>query len=439
MNDASFRLDPNVISCGDTVELRAEWAPSELIGQRLELRLLEVDEDGSDGEVVAAFAATLQSDPDQPGALRFADALRLDVAADVEGDMQLPAAAAEVSRDGATTVPGTETTWQRAHVKLKLAGHDEEHVVLVRVAESKDSSLREGGAFELGLAVLRSEGGEVFRSQAQISVLDCWRALAENCAEAAKNQFEVHQHLVTTRGYGDHYGSQSSESSKKGKRVTDCVSYAVQVLERAYAELRANADFRYLHTTKNVTMGGETRAYKRYHMGGLFAPALHELGWSLVLCVADPDDLKQWGGYMWTVYRKAKAKVDAGQEPLLFGKPCLLVAGHGSATPEATASAHYDALKEEVPFGVVALSLGDHVAMKVGAEVYECHWSSDSTDANLFDREGMSWDTLRDESIFWLAAPTYAVNAAVERVAGESAGEDTGDSPGEGAPAEGTP
>jgi len=411
---ASLRLDPNVVPCGEVAALRVEHVPPRLLGQAVTVRLLEVTEAGEEGEVVAAFSATLAAERDAEGAIAFASATREAVDADVEGDMELPEPAAETSRDGETTVPGTETTWRRAHLRLRLAGLDEEHVVIVRVAEGKDAREREGGVYELGVAVDDAAGAPVFRSGAQVALLDCWEALAENCAAACRNQLEVHRHLVEVRGSGDYYGSTSWEEHKAGKRVTDCVSYVVQVLERAYAELRAGADHRYLHGTEPVTMSGETKDYKRYHLGGLFAPALAELGWALVLAVADPDDL--WG-YEKTVYRKARRALDAGEEPRLFGRPVTVVAGVGADPPDAGAGALYDALGEEVPFGVVALNLGNHMAMKVGADAYECHWGDDSTSPDLFDREGKDWDGLRRTSMFWLAAPPGAVRAALERAA----------------------
>jgi len=424
----SLRLDPNLAKCGEVITLRIEHLVPRLLGGKLALELLEVAEDGSAGEVIASFSATAEEDAEQPGAFRFASAERQSVAADVEGDMELPGAELETSRDGATSVPGTETTWERAHLKLKLAGLDDEHVVIVRVAETKDATQRERGVFELGLRVKDDAAAEVFATGEQVTLLDCWEALSNNCKAAVVNQFEVHQHLVNERGYGDYYGSQSSESSKKGKRVTDCVTYAVQVLERAYAELRATADFRYLHTTKNVTMGGETKAYKRYHMGGLFAPALQELGWTIALFVGNVSDLKSWGGYQWGCYSKAKKALDAGQQPKLFGAPCVLFADHGANEPAAEATARFDAFAEHVPFGIVALSLGDHVTMKVDDLVYECHWSDTSTSSNLFDRD-RTWESLRYETIMWVAAPSYAVKAALEAAEESGGSSDGGESP----------
>lgn len=422
MSAPSFRLEPNLLECGDLATVKIEWAPPEAAGERITVELVETDEQGEGGVVMARFAATLAG---AAGTWGFDEVERESLPIDVEGDMELPPEdVLETSRDGAITVPGTETSWQRGHLKVQLPGSADEHVVILRVAEGRDATKRECGVFELKLVVRDAAGATLYDSGSQVAFVDCWKALTANCVAAVRNQLEVHHYLCDQRtSGGDYYGSQSSGSMKAGKKVTDCVTYAIQVLERAYAELRSTADYRYLHTKKGD--------YKRYHVGSLFTPALHELGWSILLFGADVEDLKErryqdyTAGKFWIAHTKGT----------LFGRPCEVVGDYKPMTdwdtgaarpPNAEALARYDALKD-VPFGIIALSLGSHVVMKVGAEIYECHWSEKSDAKNLFDRESKSWESLKDDDVFMLACPTYALRELEE---GQSGGEGDG---GEGA------
>jgi len=404
---ASFRIAPNALESGDAAVVHVEWVPPDLAGEAVVVDLVESAPDGEDRQVVASFRATIAGA--SPETFAFEAAERLPVAADVEGDMELPEPASETSRDGAITVPGTEATWERAHVHLRLEGCPEEHVVIARVADASDASRREGGVFELGLVVRREGGGAVFESGSQVALLDCWRALAANCVRAVEGMYAVHQHLCSARDTGgDYYGSASHGSPKQGKRVTDCVTFAVQVLERAYGELRAEADYRYLHTKKGD--------YERWHVGSLFAPALHELGWSLLLFGADAEDLRSRRelDYVAAIFGRAE------DEGTLWGRPVEVVADHqpladwdtgARRPPDAAALARFDALEDAVPFGVCALGLGNHVVMKVGSRVYECHWGAKATDPDLFDR-GRTWQDLKGEDCYYMAAPAYALREA---------------------------
>jgi hypothetical protein len=413
MSAVSFRLAPNTLESGESVTIHAEWAPPETAGQRVTLELTETNAEGSAVQVVARFAATIVGSGASTWAFDAAE--RQAVSADVGDDMQLPAAAAETSRDGTITVPGTETTWQRAHLKVKLEGCPEEHLVILRTASGSDARQREGGVFELGLVVKDSSGAQLFSTGTQLTLVDCWKALITNCVSAVSTMHDVHVYLCAERTTGgDYYGSKSSGSAKAGKKVTDCVSYVVQVLERAYGELRSKADYAYLQTRHGD--------YKRWHLGSLFAPALHELGWSLLLFGRDATQMhkNRHEDYTAGIYTKAVSK------GTLYGRPVEVVGDYNpqqdwdtetTRPADAVSLARYEALAQ-IPFGICALSLGSHVVMKVGAAVYECHWGRVSTEADLFDRASLSWEGLKDEDCFYMACPTYAL-LELEAEAGE--------------------
>lgn len=392
-DEPSLRLDPNLFVSGATATVLLEHVPAGLIGKTLSLDLVEKDgADQAGGDLVARFTVSIAAA--EGGGFRFASAARQDVPADVAGDMELPGPTADKSRDGKHTYPFT-TTWQRVHLKLVLSGHPEEHLVIVRVASARERTEWEGMIFELGLLLREAgaagaEGEVVFDTRTQIATLDGWDALITNCAAAAKTIHDGHHWLIDTRGDGDYYGSHSSQTVKTKKSATDCITYALQSMERGYKEARCWADSRYVWN--NAKNGTE------------FAQAMHDLGWGLVLFVRDVAELKSWSpSFEYSTYKKALSS------KTLLGRPLFeLVADYGRAesTPESEAAKRRYQELTQVPFGVCALGLGSHVVMKVGAEVYECHWSELSSDKRLFDNVGLSWDNLQSrESIFYLAGP----------------------------------
>lgn len=400
----SLRLDPNVFVSAATVTVRPEHLPAGLLGKTLTLDLVEKDGAAQGGDLMARFEVTLAAV--EGGGFHFASATRQSVPADVADDMQLPGPAADTSRDGKFTYPFT-TTWQRVHLKLVFHGQEAEHLVIVRVASARDRTQWEGMIFEVGL-LLRgpAEGGAagevLFDTGAQTATLDGWDALVTNCAAAAKTIHDGHEYLVGARGQGDYYGSHSGQTNTSGKKATDCITYALQSMERGYQEARCWADSRYVWN--NAKNGTE------------FAQAMHDLGWGLVLFVRDVAELKSWSpSFEYSTYLKAKSK------KTLLGRPLFeLVADYGRSeeTPESwAAKRRYDELTQ-VPFGVCALGLGSHVVMKVGPEVYECHWGRYSSDAGLFDKVGLSWENLRyNESIFYLAGPIRSLRPpAIEKL-----------------------
>ena len=348
-------------------------------------------------ELVARFTATPEG---ADGDFRFGGVTRQTIPADDPDDMQLPGPVADTSKDGSYTYP-REITWRRAHFKLQLHGDATEHLVIIRVADGRDPSRREGMRYELGLRIKDSQGEVLFESGDQYTCVDCWEALSGYCVDQAAYMLEGHEGMCEARDEGgDYYGSRCSYP-KPGGTSTDCVTYILQTLDRAYTECRAYADARYLR---------QNAAY-----GSKFAPALFDCGWGLVLFVNDSKVLLDEGSYYSGIYKVARDK------GTLWGRPVEVVADyHKNGTWDATTDVwtepdndalalhRWEQIAKDVPFGVVALGLGSHVVMKVEDLVYECHWSYGAKGSQLFDRNS-TWADRIGEGVMWMAAPRYAL------------------------------
>jgi hypothetical protein len=398
---AAFRLTPNYLRTGQVAVVRVEWAPEAMLDKPCTVELVEVDLDGGQGDLIATFSATIVG---ADGQFSFSGVSRQSVPADDPADADLPGPEADSSEDGAWTYP-REITWRRAHLKVQLDGGGGEHLVILRSAEGRDPNKREGMRYELGLRIKDSGGAVVFDSEDQFSSVTCWDALIGNCVDAVQNIYEGHHGMCADRDEGgDYYGS-ASGSSKSGGIKTDCVTFVLQVLDRAYGECRAGADARFLR---------QNAAY-----GSKFAPALADAGWALVLFVRDRELRLEAKDYYAGIYKKAR---DQGT---LWGRPVEVVEdynvdGEWDAVTDQWTEGQSDALMlerwntigEQVPFGIIGLGLRSHVVMKVGPAIYECHWSYGAQGANLFDRSE-TWENLIHEGLFWMAAPGYALREVI--------------------------
>lgn len=393
----AFRLSPNHLRTGELATVKAEWAMDDLLNQPCTVELVELDVEGGEAQLVARFSATLTG---TEGDFRFTGVQRQPLPDDDPDDAQLPTPVADTSKDGSYTYP-REIAWRRAHFKLQLYGDATEHLVILRVADGRDPKRREGMRYELGLRIKDAGGQVVWDSGDQYSSVDCWDALIANCIEQAANMLEGHHGMCEARDAGgDYYGSHCG-SPKQGATSTDCVTYILQVLDRAYAECRASADARYLRNNASY--------------GSKFAPALWDAGWQLVLFVNDTEARLKEQDYYAGIYKTARDK------GTLWGRPVEVVCdyqpnGQWDATTDTWTDPVPDVLMRErwteiaatCPFGIVALGLGSHMVMKVQDLVYECHWSYGAGGMQLFDR-GTQWDDMQSEGVMWMAAPRFGL------------------------------
>ena len=381
-------LAPTYLVAGETLTIRAEALPPALLtDEPLQLDLVEVDDDGGNAHVVATFKV-------QAREAGFTQLRRVELASDEATDYDPAKPKADVSSKG-HTYP-FETTWKRAELVVVFAGVDEEHRVVVRAPRVEGEPV-----YEIGVQ-LRTAGGElVYDSGEQFATLDCWNALIHNCAAAAQTMLEGHHWLVLEHGQGDYYGSQSSDL--RGT-LTDCITYCKQVLRRGYSELCA---------------GQEMSAFNDAHLSGShFAKAARKAGWALAYSLSDlayhRSVTKDQQDPYWRINDRAiKQQVfkTFNSEGVACNEPLdEVLCGVGGGAPDATASTRYDAYAD-FKFFLVALSLGDHMSMKVGDDpIYECHWSSGPTSARLFDRASQSWSSLKDYGFFYMAVPAPYLN-----------------------------
>ena len=403
----SLLVTPNLLTTGELATLRVEFVPDELTREPLTFDLLEVDAKGANGVAVARFKAQIVKDP-ADGTFRFGDSRRQTLDPAHAADDAEPTARADTSRDGATTFP-FETTWRQACFKLKLDGTEQEHRIVLRVAGGTDVAKAEHMVYELKLVATNLAGEEVFSSGTQLTTVHCADALVHNAAAAAITMLEGHHYLCANRaGGGDYYGSQAyvTDAQKRGRKVTSCITFCLQILERAFAELGASADNRMLRGAAQN--------------GGVFATKIKAAGWKLIYfhkSKADHDAVpKEQQDPYWRINQRALAQEvfkTFGANGVVCDEPIdELVHSYAGSSPDAAAKQRYEELGRQMPFAVVALSLGDHMAVKVGERIYECHWSSGPADSYLFDRASKTWTSIMDyQDFFYVAVPPGYLDA----------------------------
>lgn len=412
MNDAdepSLRLRPNVLHSGDAATARIEWLPRELVGQRVKLELVEVDDQGLNPRPLTAFAVDVVAAPEGEEGLRFANAERQAAAGELK---ELPP-------------PGEDgVAWAIPHLKLSLEGCEGEHVVVPTVADVRERRHAEGMRYELSLRLTDAAGVERYPAGKPVpfAELTCEVVLAENCARAAVHMFERHRRGIKERKLGHYYGQMSiyrgvyradppladshakchvcalraqdeqdgrkpaaNGAMEKHERVstplveTDCTAYVDQVIKLAFTKSRAAADALWYASKR------------RWYSGLEVGQVLQNLGWVLLYfsenggADAVLEELARRKGFVKDVQSGTPAQRNDGVYPNAARIDATVVGFADETHPEHPTSREKFARLCELPFAVFLPGNQVHMLMGVQGKLYECHWGAGPRDPELFD------------------------------------------------------
>ena len=230
--------------------------------------------------------------------------------------------------------------------------------------ESRLESLR-GANYAEGTAALRPNNA------VQLTPTD--RSFGTTAAAHTRAMDDKQSEQIRATGDGDYTGSQSGQ---RGKKITSCIGYVLDILAQTFASVGKSADWDRVRR----------KAYQQSGASGIKGTELmkvlqSELGWTGVFWA---PDTKSGDGE--NDYSARKAKSQGTYYGIKVDKDKLVT----DYAPTNGRTAESDAISRlrRVKFGVMAAQGGSHVTMILSGHVFEVHWSETSDSHNLFEDAG---------------------------------------------------
>lgn len=234
-------------------------------------------------------------------------------------------------------------------------------------------------------------------------------------AAAKAERMDVEQDIgVLERGYGPYVGNQATDKGQArtpAPKLTDCTLYTLQVLRETFTA-KGQAD-----AYDKIFRSAKQRGGKGLRGTDMIDELRAQAGWKVLYWNPDrkyvPADVVGSDGRRYRgdehayTAKVARSKGTYYDIPIEKDKMVVDFAPQaGTGTTQDTSG--LDHLRR-VPFGVIAIRGGNHIAMLVAGQVHEVHWDKECTDKNLIEVTPLeNWQ--RFSGI--LAAPAADVDAA---------------------------
>jgi hypothetical protein len=217
------------------------------------------------------------------------------------------------------------------------------------------------------------EGAAALRPSNAVQLTPTEPTFGEVAAGHARDMDEKQSRQIDETGEGDYTGSQSGE---RGKKVTSCIGYVLDILKMTFASVGKSADWDRVRR-KTYQQSGAAGIKGTELMKVLQA----ELGWVGVFWA--PDSKSGVGENDYSA-RKAKSK---GSYYGINVDTDKLVTDY---TPAGDRTAESDGIQRlrRVKFGILAAKGGTHMTLILSGHVYEVHWSAESDSHDLFEDAG---------------------------------------------------
>ena len=226
----------------------------------------------------------------------------------------------------------------------------------------------------VSVQLVRGQVGTMARTDlATIIAAPARHNLGTLAAAYAREELLAHHEAFDRTGTGTVHGNQCGLPKPAGAKLTDCTTYALDVLEKAYAAKRQQTLWNKILTEAKKQSGGHLK-------GTEVLKALQSVsGWEAVFWAPDPRNPQDGQSEHPFAYKKVREHgsyygitVDRSRSVVNYRRT-----NRAHATDE-TGIAHLRGLQ----FGVLATRGGIHMAVIVNGYVHEVHWDKPATDRN---------------------------------------------------------